>query len=222
MKPQININYVKTESNLSVSQKNMLEETIKKHASIAGRTLCLPFITITVYSKSSWTTSETGESGFTPSAEWIQIYIDPKNKLYRFDFIARKIIPGTIYHEINHAARWRTTGYGASLIEAVISEGLASAFEKDQWREFTAPWLKWREKEIKDYLKVLKGKQNEINSAYNHNEWFFGKGKLPKWIGYKLGTYIIESVRNNYPKLSWCELNKMKAELIIEKSGIEI
>jgi uncharacterized protein YjaZ len=100
-------------------------------------------------------------------------------------------------------------------LEAIISEGLASAFEKDRWSEFTAPWLKWQEKEIKNYLKIFKKKLNKINSTYSHEEWFSGKGKLPKWIGYKLGTYIVESARNNFPKLSWYELNKMKAELIL-------
>jgi uncharacterized protein YjaZ len=220
MGQQININYVKTESNLSVNQKNLLEKTIKEHALIAGKILRLPFITITVYPKPSWTIPETGENGFTPSAEWIQIYIDPKNKLHRFDFIAQKIIPGTIYHEMSHAARWRTIGYGNSLLEAIISEGLASAFEKDQWSELTAPWLKWQEKEIKDYLKIFKKRKNKINSAYNHGEWFFVQGNLPKWIGYKIGAYIVESARNNFPKLSWYELNKMEAKLILKKSKI--
>jgi uncharacterized protein YjaZ len=222
MKTKININYIKVDSDISFRQRGKLGNIIKRHALIAGRILHIPFVTITIYPKSNWTIPETGENGYTPSGDWMQIYIDPKNKYHSFDFIANNIIPGTIYHEMNHVARWRAVGFGKSLIEAIISEGLASIFEREQWKRFTAPWANWEEKEIINFINIFRKRDRKKDTAYNHSEWFFGKGKLPRWIGYKLGAYIVESARKNYPKISWHKLTAMEASDIIEKSGVKM
>lgn len=222
MNTKVNINYIKTDFDISVNQKNVLNKIIRKHALVAGRILKIPFVTITVYPKGDWAIPETSENGYTPSSDWIQIYIDIKNKKNTFQRIVDKYIPATIYHEMNHVARWRSSGFGNNLLEVIVSEGLASVFEKEQWQLFTAPWAQSDKKEIPSFLKIIKERDRKKDFTYNHNEWFFGKGRLPRWIGYKLGAYIIESTRKNFPKLSWYELTKMKADEIINKSGIKI
>ena len=222
MNTQVNINYVKTNPDLSNHQKSELDKIIRKHALIAGRILDIPYVTITIYPKSDRTIPETGEGGYAPSGDWLQIFIDLKNKNYNPKFIINNLTPGTVYHEMNHIARWRTVGYGKTLLEAIVTEGLASAFEKDQWKKFTAPWTRSNKAEISNFLKIMKNRDKKKDSEYNHAEWFFGKGKLPRWIGYKLGAHIIESMRGNFPKLSWRQLMAMKASEIIKKSEVKI
>ena len=219
---KVSINYVKTEPYLSKEEIIFLDRIIKKHALIAGRILDITTVTITVYPKSSWAIPETGEGGYTPSGDWIQIYIDPKNKNYILKEIAEKHLPATIYHEMNHIARWRSAGYGTNLLETIISEGLASVFEKEHWTIFIAPWAEYSEKEIVDSLDILRKRDKSKDNIYNHAEWFYGKGNLPRWIGYKVGIYIIEKARENFPKTTWKELIEMKAKEIIEMSGIKI
>ncbi|MDD5145446.1 MAG: class IV adenylate cyclase [Candidatus Pacebacteria bacterium] len=215
------INYVKSGFDIPKEEKDLLNKTIKKHALAAGRLLNIPYVTITVYPKPSWAMPETGEGGYTPSGDWIQIYIDPKNKKCGLKNIIEKYLPANIYHEMNHIARWRSIGYGNTLLETIVSEGIASVFEKEQWKAFVAPWAKFNEKEISDFLKIIRKRDEGKGGSYNHAEWFYGKGILPKWIGYKLGVYIVESFRNNFPGTSWQELTEMKANEIIKKSGAE-
>ncbi len=222
METQININYVKTDPDISFKQKNLLDKIIRKHALIAGRVLNIPFVTITVYPKSNWAMPERGEDGYASSGDWIQIYIDPKNKNNSFEFIINNLIPGTIYHEMNHVARWRSVGFGKILPEVVVTEGLASVFEKEQWKKIIPPWAQWNKREISDFLETIKKRNKKNDLTYNHSEWFFGRGKLPRWIGYKLGVYIVESMRKNFSKVTWRELTKMKADEIIKKSGVKI
>ena len=222
MKTQININYVKTDPDISASQKKTLNKVIRKHASIAGKILKIPFVTITIYPKGDWTIPETSENGYTPSGDWIQLYIDIENKKNNLKHIIDRYIPATIYHEMNHAARWKSSGFGNNLLEVIVSEGLASAFEKDQWKLFVAPWTQLDKKEISDFLKIINKRNRKKDSIYDHNEWFFGKGRLPRWIGYKIGTYIVESARKNFPNVSWDKLTRMRAKEVIDKSGIKI
>ena len=219
---KVDINYIKTEPDISREGKVLLEKTVEKHAQLAGKILNVPHITITVYPKSSWTIPETGESGYTFSEDWIRISVDPKSQKFSLKEIIEKHIPATIYHEINHAARWRSVYYGTNLFEAIISEGLACVFGKEQWLAFTAPWTTYSDKEIANLLDMIQKRDKSLDGIYNHAEWFHGKGKLPRWIGYKLGAYIIEVVRKNFPKIGWEELTEMKAKDIIKTSGIKI
>jgi uncharacterized protein YjaZ len=222
MSSEIFVNYVKTVPDISSEEKDLLDNTIKKHALAAGSLLDIPYVTITVYPKSSWVIPETGEGGYTPSADWIQIYIDLKSEKYNLKDIIEKHIPGTIYHEMNHVARWKSVGYGTNFLEAIVSEGLASVFEKEHWKTFIAPWTQIDEKEIEAFLKIFRKRDKNKDNNYNHAEWFYGKGELPRWIGYKVGTHIIEKIRRNFPAISWKKLVCMKADEIVKMSGIKL
>lgn len=182
----------------------------------------MSYINFTIYIKQISATAETGESGYAPSKDWIQIWIDPKNQKYGFKEVIEKHIPATVYHEMNHAARWGTVGYGDTLLQAIVTEGLACVFEKEQWKEFVAPWAAFDEEEIARLMKILQGRDEAKDGAYNHSEWFYGGGKLPRWIGYKLGAYIVGQFREKNSGLSWPEMVKLPAEGIIDKSGIRI
>ena len=86
--------------------------------------------------------------------------------------IIAKITPSTIYHEMNHIARNKHLGSKKDLLDAIISEGLATVFAEEQWPAFEAPWGQYNEKELKPFLKVLRREKN--NKSYSHDEWFFG------------------------------------------------
>jgi uncharacterized protein YjaZ len=221
MKTKIYINHIKTRPDISVNQKKTLDKVIRKHSLIAGKILKIPFVTITVYPKSDWTIPETGENGYTPSEDWIQLYINIKKKK-NLTKIINEHVPATIYHEMNHAARWRSSNFGNNLLEVIVSEGLASVFEKEQWKSFVPPWTKLNKREISNFLKIINERNKNKDSTFNHAEWFFGQGELPRWIGYKLGVHIVESTRKNYPEISWEKLTRMKAKEIINKSKIKI
>ncbi len=106
------------------------------------------------------------------------------------------------------------------MLDAIISEGLATVFAEEQWPAFEAPWGQYNEKELKPFLKVLRREKN--NKSYSHDEWFFGRGNKPRWLGYKLGSYLIESAKNRNNGLTAMEMTTKKTGEIARLSKLEI
>ncbi|OGI35532.1 MAG: hypothetical protein A2259_00155 [Candidatus Moranbacteria bacterium RIFOXYA2_FULL_43_15] len=222
MKQQIYIHFLETESRLDSKLKETLEETIKVHAANACSLLGIAYVNITVYPNPNFVVPETGEGGYAASGDWFQIYIDstrPEKELVK---IVNENIPLTTYHELNHVARWNNTGYGSTLPEAIISEGLASVFAAENWDKANSPWVKYSQEEIDELLKIYKNRDKNLDSAYSHDDWFYGTGDLPRWIGYKLGFQIVKLVRQNNPEIGWDKLINTTAEEIIKLSNITL
>ncbi len=59
-----------------------------------------------------------------------------------------------------------------------------------------------------------------MDIKYNHGEWFYGDEELPRWIGYKVGFYIVDTLRKKYPDATWKDLVKMDAEKNIALSDV--
>lgn len=102
----------------------------------------------------------------------------------------KKNVQPTFLHELHHLGRIEAVGYGKTLEEAVITEGLAIAMEEEVGGDILQ-WKKFRNR--KEYLSVYRVFQKERkNRKYDHDKWFFGKN-FPKWAGYRLG-YIFASL----------------------------
>ena len=107
-------------------------------------------------------------------------------------------------------------GYGKTLGEALISEGLADHFSMDV---FDAPVPQWckalNEDDIQKYIE--RASSQFINEDYNHSAWFFGDNKeLQKWTGYSLGYFIAEKYLKNYPSMTAAKLVDVPAKAILE------
>lgn len=216
------VQFIETEKRLPKQEADLLKKIVKNHAKRAGSILDVPLVNISIYPNPNFTIPETGEGGYTPSGDWFHVYIDPKKNQKQMAEIIETFIPGTIYHEMNHIARWQNTGYGSSLLEAIISEGLAIVFAKEQWKKSKTPWADFSEKEMNCLLDIVRKRNKRNDKIYNHGEWFLGTGKLPRWSGYKLGAYIVISFRNKNMKMPWSKLMKLSADKIIKASGVKL
>ena len=94
---------------------------------------------------------------------------------------AKVSIRATIAHEMHHLLRWQYAGFGTTLAEAMLSEGLATLYEEEV-SKVRPPWSK-----AKVNRKALKQAIVEWdNSSYDHDVWFFD-GKYGHWVGYSVG-----------------------------------
>jgi hypothetical protein len=85
-------------------------------------------------------------------------------------------------------------GYGITLAEALVSEGLADHFVADAFPD--TPPQPWDNALAADQETALWRKAQsvlEVPAGYNHRTWFFGGGDLPRWAGYTLGYRIAEA-----------------------------
>lgn len=132
-------------------------------------------------------------SGYAPNGNLVWIYIDPSQK--DFKKTLGEQLPKALAHELHHAARWQGPGFGETLEEVLITEGLASHFEQEVFGGKPASYyVKFLNKD----LVVLWNKaQRELKSdKFSYDDWFFGNKKqnLPKHGGYALAYWLMESV----------------------------
>lgn len=209
----LKLHYIETKEDFAQSERQRLSREVRKHARIAGQLLDIDLMTFSIYptNRTRLIIPETAQGAYTASQEWIQLYLDPA----RFS-TAIKNIPPAIYHEMHHAARMKTIGYGKTLLEAVVSEGLATIFEEETAEnhnlEYKPLWAKYEQEEIDVNLQFFKLMMNRED--YNHLEWFFGRhNKMPRWIGYKLGAYIIRQAKENTGKTALSLVNTHASEI---------
>jgi uncharacterized protein YjaZ len=133
---------------------------------------------------------ETGIGGFSPSAELVYITIDPGHPT--FPGVLDTEFLATLGHELHHCARHTGPGYGHTLGEALVTEGLATNFEVEL-RGGKAPFYACAVQGHDLELLAQRARPELRSSKYVHRAWFFGaaaKG-FPRFSGYSLGFNIV-------------------------------
>lgn len=90
-------------------------------------------------------------------------------------------------HELHHIARQRTVGYGNTLLEAMISEGLGDQFAVEV-AGIEPP--RWSRALSASQLATLSARARSewFSTSYSHDAWFFGSTpSIPLWAGYTIG-----------------------------------
>lgn len=101
---------------------------------------------------------------------------------------ANRIAP-TFYHELHHLARMQAIGYGTTLGEAVISEGLAVGMEAEMEEDMSIYGEFKNEAEFKKtYSSFL---QEQLSTSYSYQRWFVDRDAEVVFAGYKLGYKLI-------------------------------
>lgn len=81
-------------------------------------------------------------------------------------------------------------GYGWTLGEALVSEGLAGQFVSRLFNSPPEPW----ECAVTDEVLAANLPDNAtlVGNGHDHRAWFFGVGgRYPRWLGYTLGYRIV-------------------------------
>lgn len=127
--------------------------------------------------------------------------------------ILKKELPSTLYHEFSHIVRKTVhPSLYETLIESLVTEGIASYIEQKVFRK-RVPYVERIRNEEKYWLKAQKSMGEK---TYNHAEWFFGRGKLPRWIGYRLGYLLVDSFMKQRRNFSLAQLVRTKPSEVIQ------
>ncbi|KND46719.1 MAG: hypothetical protein AB201_02685 [Parcubacteria bacterium C7867-006] len=174
---------------------NSFEEIIRKSfeegINKIQNKIILPNVDVVVSDNPGSSIPETGVGGYAPTANLVYININPE-----FSDLEKTLfdeIQSTLAHELHHCARTEKIGYGKTLLEALVSEGLADNFDIEVNNKKPKPWsVAIKDEELKDLKK--KAEKDFNNDKYNHSAWFFGSRDLniPRWAGYSLGFDIVK------------------------------
>ena len=131
---------------------------------------------------------ETGDGGLAVAPGQISWTVDP-DRPGGVEAIVRARLRPTLYHELHHLARgWTIQGgtVGIRIIDAAVSEGMATAFERDA-AGVEPPWAV--------YPDDVDGWVDELRAAGGFAEyatWMFEHPDGRRWIGYRAGTYVVD------------------------------
>lgn len=149
----------------------------------------LPPLDILVQREAGAVIPETGTMGRAHRENLFSLTLDPDNPNF-----AQALRDGdlrrTVVHEVHHCLRMAGPGYGWTLGEALVSEGLAGQFVR---RLFDTPPEPWECAVTDDALRAnLPDDVTLAGTGHDHRTWFYGLGDShPRWLGYTLGYRIV-------------------------------
>jgi uncharacterized protein YjaZ len=170
-------------------QVRRITRSFKATAARVRQLLPIDSIDVVVQAVASLTIEETGVGGFSPTAELSFIYLNPSHE--RFPQSIDDEVGPTMAHELMHCARWGGPGYGTTLGEALVSEGLALHFET-LFRTCPPIYARAHDEARLDELVSLARGQFDATD-YGHADWFIGSHAraIPKYAGYAIGFHIV-------------------------------
>ena len=129
-----------------------------------------------------------GFVGYAPTADMIQLTVDPHNPNLT-DHLGEPF-ERMVAHEYHHTLRCVAPGYGRTLGEALVSEGLAGHFARELYRNPPEHYEDALDPDALDELAPL-ALTHWDDAAYDHPRWFFGARDLPVHAGYTLGYVLV-------------------------------
>jgi uncharacterized protein YjaZ len=206
--------HVLTKSGRLTPFRKSIIKVVHKSVALTKREIPVRKIDILVYDNPRGTIPETGEGGWTENSYLIFISLNPTFK--RFDWTINTMLPRVIAHELHHAARWAIQKRDGTLLEALVSEGLATHFEEQITHGSAALWAKAVKGKM--LIELTKRAVSEYTSStYNHRRWFFGKGDptIPRWTGYSIGYRLVSNYLRAHPKQTAATLLNKPAKSFI-------
>jgi uncharacterized protein YjaZ len=127
-------------------------------------------------------TGETGSAGGTKAVQWT---VDP-DRAGGVEAIANAQLRRTLFHEFHHLVRDSTTVSKGRTVDSIILEGMATAFERD----FAGAHPLWGiyPDNVGEWAKELFA----LPPGSSRRHWMFQHPDGRRWIGYKVGTYLVD------------------------------
>jgi Predicted Zn-dependent protease (DUF2268) len=161
---------------------------------------------------------EIGVGGYTnPASGAVQISLDPESSIGAEQSIT-VWLPQVLSHELDHSKRILDgPGYGTTLGEAIVTEGLADAFSLQAFPSTPPlPWANALQPEDLDQLTALaRSNATTTNTPDVHSEWFFGSGDIPRWAGYTIGATWVRDFLTTHEDVDVVAATRVPAEEVI-------
>ncbi|KTS06440.1 hypothetical protein SB2_22010 [Methylobacterium radiotolerans] len=182
------LHWLEASGDLGPWRSTVAEEVEIARKAVAGALPVSP-LDILVQRLPSAVIPETGTTGQAIHGRLFSLTIDPDNPNF-----AHALRDGdlrrTVAHEAHHCMRMAGPGYGWTLGEALVSEGLAGQFVSRLFNSPPEPW----ECAVTDEVLAANLPDNAtlVGNEHDHRAWFFGfGGRYPRWLGYTLGYRIV-------------------------------
>ena len=193
-----------------------LEDVAETAVERVGRRIALPETVVTILVSRGRRVAATGVGGFAdPVSGEVSVFIDPgRPRLGRV--LARGVEP-TVAHELHHATRILDgPGFGNSVVEAIVTEGLADVFALETFGRPPPPWTRALGPRAICRWWARAQSRSRSRGTYDHSAWFFGTGRaLPNWAGYTIGYAVVRQYLRSHPSKTAADLVATPADRIV-------
>jgi hypothetical protein len=176
-----------------------------------------PPTTITVTYDSSAVIPQTGSNGYTnPGTGRITIWLG-QTKQASFRRIAQLWLARALSHEVDHSVRILAgPGFGGTLLQEVVSEGISSAFDMAAFPGTPNPW----DRAISPSQECALWQQAQplLEQTGLYDDWMFGVPGIPHWTGFTIGYDMVTAYRQHHPGMSWSAITAASATTIFAGS----
>ena len=189
-----------------------IEDEFTKSLKKISSALSVSDVDVVVYDNSKGVIPEVGIGGYSPNGHVMFLYLDATSSILKKTI--QEQLKKTLAHELHHCMRWRNPGYGKTLLEALVSEGLADHFDLEVNGGNLQPWCTALDKEEMATF-FRKAEREYYAKKYDHRAWFYGSTKeIPRWTGYTLGFDLIKKYLAKYPGESVASLVDKPADML--------
>jgi Predicted Zn-dependent protease (DUF2268) len=129
--------------------------------------------------------------------------------------------PRDLAHEVNHSVRILAgPGHGLTLLDELIAEGIATAFDQEAFPGPPDPWghALTPSQECALWTKTVP----QLGSTGRDDIWMFGGSfdgyDVPNWTGYTIGYHIVNDYREHHPDVGWPALTSASATTVLAGS----
>ncbi len=168
--------------------RNELNEEFEVAYRAIARRMPPPRLDVLIQRLPGETIAQLGLVGRAYRSTMFSMTLDPDNPNFAAS-LKGGAVHRHIIHEVHHCLRMAGPGYGWTLGEALISEGLAGQFVQHVIGSEPEPWERALGLEA---LQAAPVSLSELEATYyDHSAWFFGAGDKPRWLGYALGYQMV-------------------------------
>jgi len=126
-------------------------------------------------------------------------------------------LPHSFSHEVDHSVRILAgPGFGVSLLEQIISEGISSAFDTAAFPGPPDPWD--RAISRSQECGLWKKAQPLLGQSGLYDDWMFGAPGIPHWTAFTIGYDIVTDYHLRHPSVSWSAITSTSAAAILAGS----
>lgn len=186
-----NICFLIEHPGLSVQQTEVIESLITDGVSKINKLMPMSDLLIRIVDDPNRVIPEIGLGGFNPNE--YEVIIGVNANFANLDQTLQTDLVAQLAHEMHHARRRRTVGYGSTLFEAIVTEGLADHFSIEVTGIAPPPWsVALTGNELQDWIQTASNSWDQ--SPYNHSAWFVGTDpSIPRWAGYAIGFELVKN-----------------------------
>jgi len=180
------------------SKRDAIEFVVRETLSLVNAKMSVENLKIRFKNDPSNTIPEIGIGGYNPNKQ--EVLISTNIGFDNLDQSIASELGPLLAHEIHHLKRRRTVGYGNTLLEACVSEGLADCFAMEVFDIDPPMWaVALSTNELENWTNTAQKIWN--NDSYNHFNWFLGAStEIPRWTGYSIGFKLVKDYIANNPE----------------------